>query len=161
MEIIKVLNQDHAHIVSNLAEEIWHEHYDNMVGNPCVDYMLKTFQSVEIILQELQAKPYYLIKNHTDYIGYFSFSAENPCLFISKLYLKKSARGKGYGRQAFEFIENHAKNQNFKQINLKVNRKNIDAINIYFKLGFNITDCILGDSGNSFFTDDFLMVKDI
>ena len=46
-----------------------------------------------------------------------------------------------------------------KTITLTVNRKNIKAINFYFKIGFTIKSAEDFDIGNGYYMNDFVMVK--
>ena len=85
----------------------------------------------------------------------------NELLFISKVYLKKEFRGRGYARKAFEFIENEAKNRGLKKTRLTVNRHNDDTIAIYKKLGMYIADEKAADIGNGFVMDDYIFEKDL
>lgn len=162
IEFIKVVNQEQANIVETLANEIWHEYYDLIIGKHQIDYMLEKFQSKQAILTQIRENSYYyLISEKNNYIGYLSFIPKERHLFLSKLYLKSSSRGKGYGRKIFGFIESFAVNNNLSRITLTVNKNNLDSINIYKKVGFNIVDSVVNDIGNGFYMNDYIFQKDL
>ena len=110
MEFIKVLNNEKdIYSLSRLATEIVREHYDPIIGKEQNDYMLKKFQSVEGIKSQFDnGYEYYFLylKDENQNIGFIGLCEEKKKLFLSKFYIKKEHRNKGYGKQAFEFIKN-------------------------------------------------------
>ena len=57
-------------------------------------------------------------------------------LFIDSMAVKKGFRGKGIGRQLFEFAKEIKRQRNLDGIELQVNARNIDAKAMYEKCGF-------------------------
>ncbi|NJM22682.1 MAG: GNAT family N-acetyltransferase [Nostocaceae cyanobacterium CSU_2_110] len=86
--------------------------------------------------------------------GYFSVQDRGDRLFLSKLYVLKSFRGKGIGKQAIKFIKNTFSNP---IIHLTVNKNNSDSIAFYKNVGFDIVDDVVTDIGNGFVMDDYVM----
>lgn len=64
-----------------------------------------------------------------------SFSTEfgKPCIWIEDIYLKESFRGKGIGKQFFDFITEKYAGCLFR---LEVEEENIPAVALYKKCGF-------------------------
>ena len=91
--------------------------------------------------------------------GYIALVPGKNELFISKLYVTKENRGKGYGRQAVEFIEKLACDRGFRKMSLNVSKNNIDSIEAYKKLGFKIIRPVVMDIGDGFVMDDYRMEK--
>lgn len=147
--------------ISVLAKNIWTEHYTPIIGLDQVNYMLEKFQS-EIAIQNqinIDNYKYYLIINENTAIGYLSIKNNDDALFLSKIYIDKSCRGKGFGKIAINFIEEQAKDLNCQTIYLTVNKYNINSIMAYQKIGFIKTEELFIDIGNGYVMDDFRMEK--
>ena len=141
--------------VAKLAEEIWNQHYVPIIGKQQVDYMLDKFQSKNSIKQQIaEGYRYYFIYDHQLEAGYFSVKDKGEKLFLSKLYVLDSRRGKGIGKQTMNFIKTSFDNP---IIQLTVNKINSDSIAFYKKVGFNIVDSAVTDIGNGFVMDDYIM----
>ena len=76
-------------------------------------------------------------------------------MYLSKLYLYKDERGKGYSRQMLDFVIRNARNIGLTSIELNVNRNN-SAIYAYEKLGFKVIRAEKNDIGAGFFMDDYV-----
>jgi len=147
--------------ISVLAKNIWTEHYTPIIGLDQVNYMLEKFQS-EIAIQNqinIDSFKYYLIINENTAIGYLSIKNNDDALFLSKIYIDKSCRGKGFGKIAINFIEEKAKDLNCQKIYLTVNKYNMNSIMAYQKMGFIKTEELVIDIGNGYTMDDFRMEK--
>ena len=141
--------------VSRLARDIWQEHYIPIIGSNQVSYMLEKFQSVDAIEQQInEGYRYYIIFNDQVEAGYFSVKDKAETLFLSKLYVLKSLRGKGIGKQGIEFIKSTFSNS---VIQLTVNKNNSDSIAFYKNVGFKIVDDMVTDIGSGFVMDDYVM----
>lgn len=159
---IPVTSEIHSVIIESLAKEIWTEHYVTIIGKEQVDYMLSRFQSSEAVLEQIENGALYFLMRESDvFIGYIAVHPKQQELFLSKIYLRSSKRGIGYGRKAVQFVENLAKERSLTKIALTVNKHNIDTISAYEKMGFKITGALIQDIGGDFFMDDFAMEKDI
>jgi len=78
-------------------------------------------------------------------------------LFLSKLYIQKTMRGKGVARKIINFIKNIAISMNLGKINLTINKNNKSTIIVYEKLGFANTGPTIQDIGIGFIMDDYKM----
>ena len=157
---IEVLTEEQIEIVESLAEEIWTEHYIPIIGKEQVDYMLDRFQSKESISDQIRSGfLYFLIGKDNQFIGYIGVQPKGDELFLSKIYIKASERGKGLGKKAIQFIERLAKEKGLRKIALTVNKNNSDAINAYERLGFENLGSVIQEIGGGFIMDDYKMEK--
>ena len=148
--------------IETLANTIWKEHYVSIVSKQQIDYMLKKFQSVKAITNQIASGYEYFILNYnTTSVGYFAINKEPDTLFLSKLYVLKEFRGNKIGKRAISFIEQKAKTYQLKNIRLTVNINNTNTIEAYKKLGFKNIRPLITDIGNGFIMDDFEMLKEI
>ena len=162
MRITEVKDIHQIETVASLAEEIWNQHFIPIIGKQQVDYMVEKFQSVQAIKAQLNdGYQYYLFDNAKGYFGYTAVLPRGNELFLSKLYIKKSKRGKGYGRQSLAFIESLAVMLDKSLVSLTVNRNNISTIKVYEKMGYKISGEVVKDIGNGFVMDDFTMYKPV
>ncbi|MDO7138444.1 GNAT family N-acetyltransferase [Algibacter lectus] len=155
-----VKTQEDFKLVETLASQIWHQHYPDIIGLEQVEYMLAKFNSAKAIEEQVRlgAQFYCLIYNETP-VGYMAIKPEGDFLFLSKLYVAETSRGKGVGRVALNFIDEEAKKQQLLGIRLKVNKYNTASIAAYEKLGFKNVKASVTDIGNGFVMDDFEMEK--
>ena len=149
-------------LVEMLAKKIWREHYPPIIGKEQVSYMLGKYQTTPAIKKQIEnGMRYHLVFEEDHPVGYFSYHYENQALFLSKIYVAKEVRGRGIGRQAFEYILDQAKTQSVKVIRLTVNKFNTETINAYKKLGFETTDSVVKDIGGGFVMDDYVMERPV
>jgi len=157
---LKATTSEHFTTVEMLAEAVWREHYTSIIGKPQVDYMLNKFQSAKTIKQQvLEGYHYYILMFDNKAVGYIAIKKEDQDLFLSKIYLLKSQRGKGFGKSAMVFIENKANEWGCNSISLTVNKGNTNSIKAYENLGFKHLGAIVIDIGNGFMMDDYKMKK--
>lgn len=161
MSVETVTSREQIETVAQLAEEIWHEHYDRIIGKDQADYMIGQFQSSEAIAEQILQKnySYCLMKSPGGYHGYFAYCIEPDSIFLSKLYIAKKFRGRGYARAALEHMEETCRNHGIHRIWLTVNRHNENSIKTYESLGFVKAGTQVADIGAGFVMDDFLMEK--
>ena len=160
MIIEELSNEAQIEIVAKLAFEIWNEHFTPIIGKAQVDYMVEKFQSKRAISEQIEeGYSYYLLKADGDYIGYTGICPKEDELFLSKLYIRASQRGKGHGRKVVEFLEEIAREKKLRKITLTVNRNNTDTIHAYEKFGFTNEGPVVQDIGSGFVMDDFKMEK--
>jgi ribosomal protein S18 acetylase RimI-like enzyme len=160
MTIEKVSTETQIETVAGLAHEIWNQHFVPIIGKAQVDYMLEKFQSKRAISEQIEnGYSYYLLKAGGDYVGYTGICPREDELFLSKLYIRVSQRGKGFGRKAIEFLEDLTREKGLGKITLTVNKNNTDTIKAYEELGFTNLGVVVQDIGNGFVMDDYTMEK--
>jgi diamine N-acetyltransferase len=148
-----------AEKIAKLAAPIWQEHYTPIIGAEQVAYMLEKFQSAMAIKQQIESGMDYVIalsKNRP--VGYMATEKRRNSLFISKFYLSSKFRGKGYGRQMLDKLQQIAGSKQCQQLELTVNKFN-PAYQVYLNLGFENVESIQFDIGNGFIMDDYRMLK--
>lgn len=145
--------------LANLASEIWHEYWNIILSGKQIDYMIENFQSEDAIKHQCtnESYTYYFINDNGENIGYFGVSERKNYLFLSKLYIKKAFRSKGIGRKAFEKIKKIAKQKQYKEIQLTVNKYNKNTIQAYLRWGFRTINSVITDIGSGFVMDDYIM----
>ncbi len=122
--------------------------------------MVEKFQSKRAISEQIESGySYYLLKAGGDYVGYTGICPKEDELFLSKLYIRASQRGKGFGREAIEFLDDLAREKGLGRITLTVNKDNTDTIKAYEKLGFANLGVLVQDIGSGFVMDDYKMEK--
>ena len=162
LRFIPVVSAARINRVARLARTIWTEHYVAITGKAQVDYMLERFQSPEAIAGQIKEDYcYYLINAGRRHIGYVAIlpRPEQNELFISKLYILGSQRGKGIGRQAMAFIERLAAAGNLRRLTLTVNKHNAGSLTFYLACGFVNSGSVVKDIGQGFVMDDYVMKK--
>lgn len=162
MNITTVNTKESIAEVARLASEIWHEYYINILSREQIDFMLDQFQSIAAINEQIfnQGYLYYgFYLENTNMIGYLAVKEEEGKLFLSKLYISKEHRGKGFASQAFLFLEKLCTSLKLSHIWLTVNKNNASSIEVYKNKGFNIVDEQVADIGHGYVMDDYIMEK--
>lgn len=154
----KATNKEDAILLNKLAREIWEEHYTAIIGAEQVEYMLTNLQSTEKIYQDIvNGMNYFLINFDGKTVGYTGFQLENDYLFLSKLYVKSTARQHGIGKKVFQQIQDIARENDLLKIQLTVNKYNDKSIAAYKKMGFVTVKEQVVDIGGGYIMDDFVM----
>ncbi len=159
----KIVSHEDIEALVALAKEIWEDHFTSLIGGDQVAYMLETYQSVTAITNQIESDnyQYFTVSNGAENIGYFAFCPKGEQLYLSKFYLKKEARGSGFGRKVLAFLESAARNMSAKALELNVYKGNDHTISIYKKMGFRIVSEPQIDIGNGFVLNDYVMQKEL
>lgn len=158
MHIEKATTEEDLHKIAELAEIIWHQHFTPIIGKEQVIYMVDKFQSFPALKEQLTSGyEYYRIFNQDDFCGYCGIHPENGKLFLSKLYLKKEARGRHLASQTFDFLKQLCRERGLSAIWLTCNKHNDNTLAVYRHLGFKTVDTQVTDIGNGFVMDDYIM----
>lgn len=159
VDFVKVTDNESLKQIACLADEIWHDHFIDIIGKDQTDYMVEKFQSYAAMTEQIKEKSYSyyaLIKNNKA-VGYFAIVPDNEKLFLSKLYIHKSQRGNNYASHALDFMKKYCRENELNAIWLTVNRHNQNTIDIYLHCGFEIVREQAADIGNGFIMDDYVM----
>ena len=156
-ELMMPDNEQEIKEMSEMATAILRDYYDPIIGKEQNDYMLEMFQSEDAIREQLDhGYRYYFVRDEDGKdLGFVAFYLRENALYLSKLYLYKDQRGKGYARTILEFLKTQAKELDRNRIELNVNRNN-DTRFIYEKLGFTVAWEEKNDIGNGFYMDDYV-----
>lgn len=157
--IIQVKTDEQLKALAEKANIVWHEFFPCILTEGQIDYMVEKFQSYDAMKNQMEndGYEYYFITADDKILGYTGIKKEADRLFLSKLYLLKENRGKGYASEAFKFLINYCKENGLKSIYLTVNKQNKHTIAVYKKKGFEVIDIQVADIGNGYVMDDYIM----
>ena len=164
IKMVEVTTAPQIESVAALADEIWHEWFPSVISESQIDYMLEKFQSVNAITAQLEKEGYryYIIMTGGEYAGYTAIRPDSDGrLFLSKIYIKKEHRGKGFGRAVFGFLKEFCSEKGLKAVWLTVNKHNTDSINVYKKCGFRLIGEGVTDIGGGHVMDDYFFQLDV
>ena len=112
------------------------EHYEKIKDNLQNDF--DEFWTASILKSELESKlsKYLVAKENENILGFAGIIILPDDIEITNIVTKKSERKKGIGNLLLEKIIEISKETEKEFISLEVNEKNIIAINLYEKFGF-------------------------
>lgn len=144
--------------LASFASDIWHEAFSELLTIEQIEYMLEKFLSpVAIAASMKDGYEYYYLRDNGKNIGFTAICPKSDnTLFLSKLYLIKEERGKGYLEKTFDFLKGYAKEKGLNSIWLTVNKQNHRAIAGYKKMGMKIIRSEVTDIGSGFVMDDYV-----
>lgn len=147
--------------LAQFAAEIWREYYVSIITMEQIEYMIGKFQSVQAMTNQIehQSYEYYVMQQDGSTVGFMSVKQEGGKLFLSKFYISKENRGRGYASEAMAFLEQLCMKRSLSHIWLTVNRFNESSIAVYEKKGFRVVREQVADIGNGFVMDDYVMEK--
>jgi len=147
--------------LAQVAHGIWHEYYPTLLPREQIDYMVERFHSPATLACQIADEGYrfFLVMENDEIAGYLGLKLEANQLFISKAYLRKEHRGKGYFSQMLAFTENLAREHGLGTLYLMVNKENASSIAVYQKKGFFVARKQVIDIGHGYVMDDFVMEK--
>jgi ribosomal protein S18 acetylase RimI-like enzyme len=152
MNFIPATTQNQLAEIQALAYKIMPEYYDGLIPREHNLYFLEKYQTVPALQQQLanSAEYYFICTPQNDVTGYLAlepYATEGHTL-LSKLYLLKAHRGKGYGALAINFSITRAAALGLPTLQLSVIQNNPDSIRFYERHGF----AIIGEIIRSFET---------
>ena len=65
---------------------------------------------------------YFVLDDFNERIGFIAFYPKGECMYLSKFYLGKDNRGKGYSKEMLDFIIDKARMCGLKGVTLNVNK---------------------------------------
>lgn len=143
---------------SKFASEVFIDYYNNLIGNKQATYMANLFLSKQKINELIDnGAMFRLLVEDDKIIGFSEYLKEENKVFLSKLYVQKDYRGKGYGRILFEDCLDYTKRCGLDTIYLTVNKHNTPSYETYLHLGFKVTDSVVNDIGEGYVMDDYIM----
>lgn len=162
MDIQICKGEEKLHALAELANEIWHEYFISLITYEQIEYMVDKFQSYHALKKAIEEDQYtyFLAYENDQLVGYCGVKPEQDRLFLSKLYLHKDARGKGYASRLLQNAISFAKELNKKAIYLTCNKHNEHSLDVYRSKGFYNIDSVQTDIGCGFVMDDYVMQLD-
>lgn len=156
---ITVVTKEQLPVIRDLAYKIWPVTYGHILSQDQFDYMMEMMYSIESLEQQLTTRPFLLIEDEGEYIGFVSYEINIDSTHktkIHKLYVLPQIQGKGIGKMLINHIREIAvQNQNTALV-LTVNRFN-KAKDFYLKQGFSIVEEKQFDIGRGYVMDDYVM----
>lgn len=161
IDFIEVKQPNQIDAVAAIADRVWHEHYSGLLSQSQIDYMLEQFQSSEAVISQIENENYcyYLLESDGESTGYIGVKTDGNRLFLSKIYVLDTCRGKGVATAAFAFLEKLCFEKGLSAIYLTVNKYNRSSIDVYSHKGYHIIDSIVTNIGNGYVMDDYIMEK--
>ncbi|WP_106767459.1 GNAT family N-acetyltransferase [Paenibacillus faecalis] len=160
IRIVPITEISHIQEVCQLAEEIWMEHYEPIIGQEQVRYMIEKFQSPEPVKEQIESGyQYYFLNSRDEKAGYMAFKLENGSMFLSKIYVAKRYRKQGIAAAALTYAEEVCKSSGVSSMWLTVNKYNSNSIAAYNRLGFVTIREQVADIGQGYVMDDYVMEK--
>jgi ribosomal protein S18 acetylase RimI-like enzyme len=126
--------------------------------------MVQNYQSKHAIAAQIASGyEYYLILHNGEAAGYLAVVPDpaKSSLQLSKLYMRKSLRGLGLGKESMDFVAELCHQAKFGTLWLTVNKYNAESIAWYKYLGFAKAGEIVMEIGGGYMMDDFKMEKTI
>lgn len=147
--------------IAELAARVWREHYPGIISREQIEYMLPgacSEASIKAFVRDKQQR-FWLAYAGQTLAGYAAVQPkENGVWFIDKLYIDAARHRLGLGSALLAHIIAAVRPR---ALTLRVNRRNVKAINFYFKHGFAIEGLDVLDIGGSYVMDDFLMRRTV
>lgn len=155
--LVREMEPGDADTVSALATRIWREHYPGIISEAQIEYMTQRMTSSEALLASLQEKEQrvWLLYDDGALVGYAALEQTGEKeWYIDKIYVDTARHRSGLGSYLLASL---TRMLDPKALTLRVNRKNVKAVNFYFKHGFAIDRVLDTDIGGGFTMEDFVM----
>lgn len=137
-----------------VLKEIWEEVFTPIIGEKQVAYMMKNYQSIDNIKQEIEkGAQYYFLMYNQQAVGYTAYESTEDKIYISKIYIHQNYRGKGLMTKIFNWYFELGKG---KTLYLNVNQGNQLAISVYEHFGFQQVGERYVDIGEGYIMNDFI-----
>ena len=154
MDWTKFEKQDFAKLY-DFMRPLWHDTYKEILSTEHIDFLIdKYFSPLHITAFRKQGYRYYKLENENGLCGVLVFVLRETGVFMDKLYLAPTARGKGYATAAFALMSSvHP------TVTLNVNQANARALRCYQKNGFQIIAEEKITFGDNMVNVDYIMQK--
>jgi GNAT superfamily N-acetyltransferase len=163
VQLERVTTEEQLVRLAEIASAVWHEYFPCLLTPEQIDYMVEKFQSYPAMRRQMaeEGYEYYFICADGETVGYTGIREDGEKLFLSKLYLTKENRGKGYAGRTLDFLTELCRERGKKAIWLTVNKYNEHTIAVYGAKGFETIRSQVTDIGNGFVMDDYVMEKPV
>lgn len=150
--------------VRRLADRIWHACYPGIITTEQIRYMLGWMYAPHKLAGELaRGVTYELIERAAEPVGYLAHELQSGgrTLHLNKLYLLPELQGQGLGQLMLRRVLGAAQQAGATQVELRVNRSNVQAVRAYERAGFQIVESVRQDIGAGFVMDDHVMRRPV
>ncbi len=157
--MVPATSDDDLRIVASIGHSVWNEAYAGIVPQDQIHYMLDKFQSFESLREQVDSKgyTYLLMRDGSRSAGYVGYVREGDRLFLSKIYILKEFRGRGFASKAFAHLAEVARALGLRCVYLTVNRGNVNSVKVYQHAGFEIVDSQDNPIGEGYVMNDYIM----
>ncbi len=149
--------------IAELADTAWRSHYRGIIPDKQIDYMLTRMYQPSALRHQIATGHRFICAAYGPLIiAFASFSGSLEDLSegqIHKLYVHPEHQDHGIGVRLIDYLAGSLRALGRRCVTLTVNRRNIKAINFYFKVGFTIRSAVDIDIGEGFTMKDFVMAK--
>lgn len=157
---VEPINGDISGLYS-LAKRIWMEHYTKYFNPEEVMKLCDFFTHPKVVAKDIaDGYRYFFMTANGERAGYIAFRKEGDKVHLGKFYVASEFRGRGIGRYGMNYAEQFAKENNAKEIYCTCGSRNDGGLQVYEKLGFQVTSSIV-KSFNEVETGEFTLVKRI
>ena len=158
-ELVPATTDEQLRIITSIGHTVWNEAYHGLVSQDQIDYMLNKFQSFEAMKEQIAHKGYTYLCMTVDgkIVGYAGYAPDDRGLYLSKMYILKEHRGKGYAMKTFAHLRDVARSLGLRCVHLTVKRNNESSFNIYKHAGFEVVDSVDNPIGDGFVMYDYIM----
>lgn len=159
---ILITTDEQLRKTAQLASSIWRECYKGILSPSQIEYMVANYQSYDSMKNDInRGALYYAVEEDGTQTGYVALEKQKDSLYLSKLYLSQSVRGKGKGSESLSFVKSKAREFGYNAVTLHVNKYNERAIKAYTANGFRVTQPLDTPLGEGFVMEDYVMRCDL
>lgn len=160
IRIVPATTTEQFRLVEQLAWDILPDFYADTIADEHTRFFIEKLLSVQAI-EEQVAKDfdYYLLQLAELTVGFMGLRKAPPTLFLSKIYILNSQRGKKVGGTSIQFVEAFARNNGYERIELEVNKHNKKTITIYEHYGYRLLNLKVNTFENGYAIEDYRMEK--
>lgn len=164
IKLEKVETQAQIDTLCAIANTVWHETFDPILGVDQTNYMVEKFQSDHAVKDQLahQNYRYYLARLEGEPVGFVGYAPHyqgKEETYLSKVYILEKGRHTGVVRRLFDQVERETAQEGLHSIRLTVNRHNTHAKEVYQHYGYETVEQAVADIGHGYVMDDYIMVK--
>jgi ribosomal protein S18 acetylase RimI-like enzyme len=165
LRMIQILPAAEADLpgIAALARVIWHAHYPGIISREQIEFMLGRMYSLPTLRDDLCVRNICFVRLLVGgrMSGFAAYGPmDGPATFLlHKLYLLPELHGRGLGRRLLEHCEADATKSGARQLKLRVNKQNLQAITFYQRHGYRSCESVCTAIGGGFVMDDLVMVK--
>ncbi|HEX3132598.1 MAG TPA: GNAT family N-acetyltransferase [Planctomycetota bacterium] len=161
---VTVARLDQLRIIASLAHDIWNRYYPSIISKAQIDYMLRLRYSPDALVERYATRGTTMLIAWLGplAVGFAVLSVPEDALDETNLdafYLHPDHHRRGFGTVFIEQVIALLDGAPRHILVLNVNRKNITAINFYFRQGFTIRSAVDVDLGSGYTGDDFIMER--
>lgn len=146
LKFVKLSLDSHSDFeqIEMMAKEILPEVYESIIPRDQIQYLLDNHHSASAIFYDIWQKnaQFYLIHLNENTAGYLGIELNGEVLILSKLYLLKSQRGKRIGTATLLYVDEIARLNSMRRIEIVVHKNNTRTIELYRRSGFHISESL-------------------